>query len=519
MGIHAGAQPLMRVAMPGGIRGCLRMALGAGFLLLVAACGDFLSGPGISEDPNKILTLSKPGPLYVAIQQTAGWQQEGGPFAAFMQQIAGVSRGAAQVDAYIVGADFGGLYGAGGLVDIRKMEQLARKVHDSLYIGLAKVYQTIDVGLAADFWGDVPYREAADSTNLQPHYDPQLQVYADLQAQLDSAINLFLVASGPSNVGGALDNSELVYGGRTSPELRSVYRAVARSLKARFFMHVAAAGAAGMSGAPASPYDSALRYATKGIGSAADDMLWFHDASAAGKNIWWQSFGPGSDWQPGAAIIEIMNRRILAGVEDAQRRDFYFTPASDGAYHGFRPTGAPVTTSGGIYAGSGPYSGFGAFLDPNVSDGSFRQPVITYAETQLIAAEAAWHLNCSGCQPTVVVPAAQPFLDAARSNRRYGSTTFGNAPGTLPASLQSIIEEKYITLFLNPEVWNDWKRTCLPSLAPALGKPTIPGRLLYGISEVTANPNTPANPPTGRNPNQPTPCPALNYTDSSPLAN
>ncbi|MGH7629689.1 MAG: protein kinase domain-containing protein [Gemmatimonadales bacterium] len=111
---------------------------------------------------------------------------------------------------------------------------------------------------------------------------------------------------------------------------------------------------------------------------------------------------------------------------------------------------------------------------------------------------------------------------AARRKRRYGSADFGTAPGTLPASLLNIIEEKYLTLFLNPEVWNDWKRTCLPSLAPALGAAAIPGRLAYSDD----GPNTPttssagvAITPVSRNPNQPAACPALNYTTSNPLAN
>ena len=36
---------------------------------------------------------------------------------------------------------------------------------------------------AADIWGDIPYRQAADSTNKTPAFDPQLKVYADLQTQ------------------------------------------------------------------------------------------------------------------------------------------------------------------------------------------------------------------------------------------------------------------------------------------------------------------------------------------------
>jgi hypothetical protein len=152
-----------------------------------------------------------------------------------------------------------------------------------------------------------------------------------------------------------------------------------------------------------------------------------------------------------------------------------------------------------------------------------RMPVITFAETQLIGAEAAFQTGGEG--------AAQPFLDAARANRSYGAR--GTTPNVLPplasapATLQNIMEEKYVTLFLNIEAWNDYKRTCLPALAPAPqstlstvpGGNPVPGRLPYGISEINANPNTPNVSPVGRNANDPNPCPVLNYTSSTPLGN
>jgi hypothetical protein len=150
-------------------------------------------------------------------------------------------------------------------------------------------------------------------------------------------------------------------------------------------------------------------------------------------------------------------------------------------------------------------------------------PVITYAETQLIGAEAAFQ---TGGQA-----AAQPYLDAARANRSFGArgtTPVTFAPlGSAPATLENIMEEKYVTLFLNIEAWNDYKRTCLPALAPApaaLGSPVpganpIPGRLPYGITEINANPHTPNVSPVGRNPNDPNPCPILNYASSVPLGN
>lgn len=512
-------------------------ALALGLCLGVLGCGDYLSAPTLTSDPTKVTEVTRPGPLYVGIQEAGPPQHEFGiavNVMQYMQQVAGIAFNAAPIDRYQTRAadmdgPFGAVYGAGGLLDIHKMQQLARGAHDSLYLGVGKIYEALVIGYAADVWGDIPYREAADSTRPSPRFDPQLQVYADLQTQLDSAIEIFLPAAGPTNVGGA-DGSELIYRGRNAQELRAVYTAVAHSLKARLYMHVAALDH--------TAYQRALDQAQIGIGTPADDFLWFNNETPAGQNIWWQlngsSFG---GIAPSAAVIQLLARRINAGVEDSSRLKFYFTPAADGGYFGYRPTGDRFLP-GGTGSPGGSYSGFGAFIDGKTQPADFRQPELTYAETQLIMAEAAWHLSCPGCVPTAVVARAQPFLDAARRDRQYGATggAFVRFPdlGSVPASLQTIIEEKYVTLFLNPEVWSDYKRTCLPSLAPAPlsstsstpGTAPLPGRLPYPQQEASVNPNTPSTnsagvliTSTGLNPNQAAPCPTLDYTSSSPLAN
>ncbi|HYL29985.1 MAG TPA: SusD/RagB family nutrient-binding outer membrane lipoprotein, partial [Gemmatimonadales bacterium] len=518
--------------------------LGLGLALGAAGCSNYLSAPDVTNDPTKVTVLTKPGPLYIGVQEAGPPEREGqlARFAAeYTQQVAGFSRQQIGYDTYnakpsdtdpyftaIYGVN-NTLNGGGGLLDIHKMQQLGHKVNDSLYIGIGKVYEALYMGLAADMFGDIPYREAADSTILAPHFDPQLQIYADLQTQLDSAITIFLAATGPTNAGGSADGSELIYGGRSAAQLRTVYTEVAHSLKARLYMHTAETDP--------TAYAKALAEVPLGISSPADDFLWFHDGTPQGQNIWWQFGAARGDVAPAAALVEILKRRIAAGVEDSLRLKFYFTPATGGGYFGYRPgatTNVPVT--GAIDPGNGnatgQYSGVGTFIDGLTPPGDFRQPEITYAETQLIGAEAALQTGNAA--------AAQTFLNAARTNRFYGSTGgaavgFGSAPGVLPATLQNIIEEKYVTLFLNPEVWNDYKRTCFPSLAPAPSTTApgtaprntpIPGRVPYGLSEINANPNTPATSSTGvaisttsQNPNDPTACPVLNYTSSVPLAN
>jgi hypothetical protein len=530
----------------------------------VPGCSDFISGPGVTTNPNTVDQLTRPGPLYVGAQMAQVVQYEGqlARYATmYTQQISGNSRqqigydrgttGPGDTDTYF-GAVYGStrtLTGGGGLLDIRKMQQIARRVNDSLYVGIAKVYEVIAMGIAADMWGDVPYREAADSLNRTPAFDPQLQVYGDLIAQLDSAITIFLPASGVSNAGPAADGAELIYGDRggDSEALRAVYTEVAHSLKARLYMHMAEVNAANYALALAEVGPPGVNNGGPGISTPDNDFLWFHDASANGNNIWWQFMAARGDIGPGSALIAVLERRIAAGIEDDARLNFFFVPATDATgaelgFIGFRPGGATgLQTSGGIDNGSGLtgsdgeggtaqfYSGFSQIIDGINGAGDFRTPMITWAETQLIGAEAALATGNAGL--------AQQYLDAVRANRTFG--TLGGVPvtfpalGSVPANLQNIMEEKYVTLFLNPEVWNDYKRTCLPSIAPAPpansttpGTSPVPGRIPYGQTEINANPNTPttnsggfAVTPTGQNPNDPNTCPVLNYTSSAPLGN
>jgi hypothetical protein len=53
------------------------------------------------------------------------------------------------------------------------------------------------------------------------------------------------------------------------------------------------------------------------------------------------------------------------------------------------------------------------------------------------------------------------------------------------------MEDKYVALFQNTEVWNDYHRTCYPNLNAGSWH-LHSGRLLYGTDERRANPNIPS---------------------------
>jgi len=85
-----------------------------------------------------------------------------------------------------------------------------------LYKGIAEVYEAMDIGFAADVWGDVPYADAVGA-NPTPAFEPQMQVYTDLLALLDGHDSGVLKRSGAQfeqEFGGVLpvDTSTLIEG-------------------------------------------------------------------------------------------------------------------------------------------------------------------------------------------------------------------------------------------------------------------------------------------------------------------
>src|SRR5262249_36307586 len=136
-----------------------------------------------------------------------------------------------------------------------------------------------------------------------PALDPQQQVYADVQARLDSAITL-LDGAGPGP--GVFDR---VYGGNTTR-----WKAAANTIKARFFMHLverqgnpallAARTAAlkGISDVPANVTDGIQQ---QGPG----DLRAFHGTVVTEGSLWAQFLGNRQDMTANQTMIAILQRR------------------------------------------------------------------------------------------------------------------------------------------------------------------------------------------------------------------
>lgn len=450
----------------------IRPVLAAALLVMGAsACGDYLSGPKLDENPNLATDVRTPDQYFIGIQVAAFSVQEGAlarTAGIWHQHLAGVDRQYSSTDIYSVGeddysSDWNFIFAQGGLIDIRKLRAAVDKVGDKKYSGIAKIYEALEIGTAASVWGDIPYSEANNPDIATPKLDKQLDVYAALQTLLASAISDL-----QAGVGAGPGAADLVFGGTTARWL-----AVAHTLRARYYMHTAEVNAGA--------YALANAEAKQGISSAAGDFTTFHSPITTERNVWSQfQVVRDSYMRAGKAMVDTLKNRgdvrLTGGCSSGANWCAGYFDGTTGSAPGQNFGGAANLSDARL-------------LGPTGFD--FRQPIITWAETQLIIAESAFRTG-TAAEALNAVNAVR----LAAGNAGLGSVTFAQ-----------IAVEKWIADFQNIEVWNDYKRTCLPKLIPYTGKTAIPARLLYPYSERNANPNVPApNAQTVRNPNDPNPC-------------
>jgi hypothetical protein len=419
------------------------LVLGA-VLLLTAGCNDYLTGGALTTDPNRPVIATN-RQLFVGIEANL-WGTWGGDPARstgiFAQQWTGAqSQYQSNIQSYQITEDntnglYAGLYGGGGLVDIRKLEAGTLAVNDTLFLGVAQVFEGALMGTGADLFGDIVYSEALLGTP-NPVLDDQLTVYDAIQTLLSQAI-VNLTARGVTNIGPG--DADLTYGG--DPLL---FTAMAHTLKARFFMHTAEVRPAA--------YAQALAEAKLGIANDAGTYVGRFFNSSGQQNFYFQfeiTAGRHGYVVPNVNFVALLDAR-----NDPRRLDYFNVIGDDLSDTRLLP--------------------------------DFAQPYVSYDENTLIWAEAAFR---TGDQVTALLK-----LNEERANHGLPpETVSGNA------LLVEILTEKYIATFqLGEEAFNDYNRTCFPNLVPTGTTPgPIPARFYYDASERQTDTNIP-QPGTGVN--------------------
>ena len=462
-----------------------------GFSLVLfgtAGCSDWLTGPGLTENPNSPVSATAAQQL-IAVQASA-WTRFEGQLArnasVWTQQLIGSNN---QQQTYatqyqytedVVGTQMTGFYTGGGLVGMRNIQALSKAAGDPFMEGVAKIWEGFSFGMAASIWGDLPYSEAVSAITT-PKLDKQVDIYTAAQKVLDDGIALLTPLA--TTATGSCEVSDVVYCAASVTKQLQVQRWIraAHTMKARFYLHLAERNGN-------AAYALALAEANQGINEAptsvnnaidgqgpGDFRSWHGSTLDQDGNIWGEFLTSRLDLAAGDVMIQILKAR------SDPRLPRYFDANPAGQYIGKDRNNISV-----------PSTATPSNLSTVRRALPFRQPIVTWAENQLIIAEA----QCAPDVTTATFPKTCTGSAAALAAALIPVNNVRSSVGLAAlaaVTLDDIMTEKYLAQFQNIDVWNDYKRTCIPSTIRPYGTATeVPGRMNYASTERNTNPNIPS---------------------------
>ena len=409
----------------------------------------------------------------------------------FSQQMAAYTSGPINEDQHRdvrISIAYSGLYQR-GLTNSKILLELARSQGSPFYMAIARILFVTNLALATDTYGDVPLKEAFQATAiLQPKYDKQEEIYAFMHAYLDSAISETGSTSNPASLKPAID--DLIFGG----DMNS-WKQTAWFLKARLYMHTTKKGVAAATTNAIAALANAYTSSSKPfqiIYNDRNNSPWF--VAVSGRIAGSQVFTIG----PSKRFVDALSGIAYPGLIDPRIDALMARSGSNPIYSGI-PNGFGNTTN-----------------NTNFTDATFfgkkSSPLLigSYAEQKLMEAEALFLANGGTATSIGSTQAAyDAYIEGISANFKYlgiASTAYISNPqvAVTPAglTLELILRERQIALYLNPEAWTDTRRYDYnPNLfrgmaLPVNHNPELGGnyirRALYPLDEINRNPNSQA---------------------------
>jgi hypothetical protein len=463
--------------------------------LLIGSCSISLFGckkfvesgnPNINPNQPSFVTLNT---ILPAVEYSTANSQANVAYITSMlsQQMAAYTSGPISEDQYRevrIATGYSTLY-LNGLTNSKIMLDLARSLGSPRYMAISRILFVTNLSLATDTWGDVPLSDAFQSPLvLYPHYDKQENIYPFMHKYLDSAITE-LAQANPAAYTPATD--DLVYGGSAAKWIQAAW-----FLKARLYMHTTKKGAVAAA-------TSALTALANGFtGNANDYQLTFSDKNP---NPWWVNV---SGRISGSSIFTIAPSKRFMDATTGVVYPGLVDPRIDTLVK------KSVAAYGGIANGAGSSSSNNNFTDVTYYGRKIAPLVIgSYSEQKLMEAEARFLANGGTTSSVGTTPEAYNAywagVIANCSKLGYDSTYAKKAQvnvGAANLTLELILREKQVALFVNPEAWVDVRRwdydptlfrgMALPASIDASANNSFIRRALYPQDEISRNPNAAA---------------------------
>lgn len=407
-------------------------------VLMASSCESYLN---INEDPNN--PTSVPVTSQVAAIQLNLVDVTNGAFSRFScmltQQVEGVARQWSSFNQYSglqpnrFDAAWDNIY-ENTLNEIKNAKINAEEAEFNHHLGVLKAIEAYTLYMASDVWGAMPYTEAfAGLENLNPQYETQTEIYAIADNLLNEAEMLLNGTPGRARVG----SEDILYGGDID-----LWKLAIKGIRARTFLKL-------------KNYSGAMAEAEKSFTEASQNLKYTYSSENAAN---WFRF----------------NRDRTGDLE-------------------FHPTMRAIMQS---YDDTLRLARFDQVFDPSNSfiTADYTQDLLSYRELQFIIAEAEFRGNGSTEKAYTAyqngIKASFTFAGLSEEDfmSYWGNASVGVGEDNL--TLELIMDQKYLAMFLQPETYSDFRRTGFPSLTPVSG-PTIPVRWHYPSDEFLYNSNAP----------------------------
>lgn len=419
--------------------------------VLFSSCEKWID-PTINVDPNNPTNVSM-AQLVAPVEANLAYIV-GGELArincAWMQQIAGLQSQSSENDLYIIGeSDVSNAWSynlyAPGMIDTKILMEKAASTNSPHYSGIGKILMAYHLGVTTDLWGDIPYSDAlkGEKNEFKPKYDTQETIYTTIFTLLNEAITELGNASSVYSP----DMEDLIYAGNLAKWKKTAY-----ALKARYSLHLAK-----KKGATA--YSDALAALANAYQSNDDDFKFVFGSAYNNANPIYKS----EQERPGYLAANSTYMTMLKASNDPRKAAYF---------------------NGNTGSAAGENNANAATIGANYASATSPVYLISYVEIKFIEAEASFKTNDK-------LRAANAYNDGLKASLQregvYGDGTWFNSQKLTDATvtLEKIMNQKYLSSFLQIESWTDWRRTAFPALVRATGAVTseIPRRLPYPDDE------------------------------------
>ncbi len=411
----------------------LKSILGAVLVFLASSCESYLD---VNENPNNPQDAPISGLMTnVTYQSALNVFAVGDITSNYVQYLASPNPASASdtMEPVSYSGTWFDLYNV--MTDLYVMIGKAEESNARHYLGASQILMALNLGMAVDIFGDIPFSESFNFETVTPVYDNDEMLYGQVLGYLDQGIQNL---QGETTI--SIGADDFIYNGDIDK-----WMAFAYMLKARYMIHMK--GGAG--------------YNASEVLSAVDNAFQSNDDNAQ-VFFFEQSFNPWAD-------VAIDNANLFLGGWISEQ----FIQALDGTSYptvdprlklmvGTTKDGEFIGTVNGAGRGNAPEQGARSTLVEDQYYTMITSPLLigTFAEQKFIEAEAAFDTDKGRSYQAYLdgITAHMTMLSVPQAEMDAYMADPSVSMGVGAFTLADIFKEKYVALFLHPETWNDARR-------------------------------------------------------------